>query len=87
MEIPTTDENGKEKTHTITERNLEIQKIRELQKDIPGETKRLRNNVEAFIREYNGKFRYCGIIRILFFISAKAVGSKTRRIFISVKGI
>jgi len=82
----TTDENGKEKTHTITERNLEIQKIRELQKDIPAETKKLRNNVEASVRElkrgtYNGKVRYCGIIRILFSMSAKAVGIQTRRIF------
>ena len=82
----TTDENGHEKNHTITERNLEIQEIRELQKDIPAETKKLRNNVEASVRElkrgtYNGKVRYCGIIRILFSMSAKAVGIQTRRIF------
>ena len=80
------DENGKEKSRYITERNLEIQEIREMQKDVTGETKKLRNNVEATVRElkrglYNGKIRYCGILRILFALSAKAVGIQTRRIF------
>ena len=80
------DENGKEKSRYITERNLEIQEIREMQKDVTGETKKLRNNVEATVRElkrglYNGKIRYCGILRILFALSAKTVGIQTRRIF------
>ena len=44
----TIDENGKEKPHNSTERNLEIRK---LQQDILAETKKLRNNIETFVRE------------------------------------
>ena len=56
----TTDENGYTNLHCIIVRNLEIQEIRELQKDIPSEIKKLRNNVGASVREmkrglYNGE--------------------------------